>query len=119
MNVVLWIFQVTLALLFIMAGLIKALQYIKAKEAMAWVSDVPKGLVIFVGYAELLGAIGLILPMALGTLEFLTPVAGFAFAFIMLFAAIFHVNRKEYETIPMIFILLFISLFIGIGRLFF
>ncbi len=109
MNIVLWIVQLALALIFIMAGVLKVFQYGKAKESMSWVNDVPKGFVIFLGFVEILGAMGLVLPIALGILPFLTPLAALALAIIMVFAAIFHYNRKEFQIIPINIVLLFIS----------
>lgn len=119
MNVMLWIVQLVLALVFIMSGVLKAFQYKQAKEYMDWVGDVPKGVVIFLGFAEILGGVGLLFPMALGVLPIFTPIAAFALAILMLFAAIFHYHRKEIHTIPINVILLFIALFITIGRLYF
>src|SRR4051812_48172568 len=64
MNIALWIVQALLALAFGMAGLMKLTQP-KQKLAgqMAWVEDFAPNTVKLIGTLELLGAIGLILPL--------------------------------------------------------
>jgi uncharacterized membrane protein YphA (DoxX/SURF4 family) len=116
MNIVLWIVQVLLGLMFLMAGATKAFSYEKAKASMPWVKDSSKGLVIFIGLAELLGGLGLILPYALGITPILTPIAAFGLGIIMILAAGFHVKRKENQAIPMNLILLALALFVAFGR---
>ncbi len=62
MNIALWAVQVLLALAFLTAGLMKAFQPLdKVANSLGWVKDVPASLVRFIGVAELLGAIGLVL----------------------------------------------------------
>ena len=116
MNIVLWIVQILLAVMFIMAGMTKAFQYKKANETLPWVKDSSKGLVTFIGVAELLGGLGLILPRALDIMPILTPLAAIGLAFIMLFAAIFHAKRKENSAIGMNIILLLLAVFVAFFR---
>lgn len=116
MNIALWIVQGLLAIMFIFAGLTKSFQYEKAKASMPWVKEVSKGFVMFVGLSELLGGLGLVLPHATGIAPILTPIAGLALALIMLLAAIFHAQRKEYQAIGMNIILLALAVFVAIGR---
>ena len=117
MNIALWIVQVLLGLMFLIAGAMKAFAYEKAKASLPWVKDKSKGLVTFIGVAELLGGIGLILPYALDIVPTLTPIAAFGIALIMILAAAFHAKRKEYQGIGMNIILLALALFVVIGRL--
>ncbi|WP_010494731.1 DoxX family protein [Paenibacillus elgii] len=117
MNVVLWIVQGLLALGFMYSGWLKAFQYEAAKTSWTWVSDVPKDLVFFIGLAELLGAIGLILPQATKIVPVLTPIAAAGLAAIVLFGAVFHMMRGEYKEIVVNIIFLAFALFIAIGRL--
>jgi uncharacterized membrane protein YphA (DoxX/SURF4 family) len=116
MNIILWIAQGLLGLIFLMAGITKGFQYEKAKNMMPWVKDASKGLVTFIGIAELLGAIGLILPLALDISPILTPMSAVGLAIIMLLAAIFHAKRKEYGAIGINIILLALAVFVAIGR---
>ncbi|RJE88307.1 DoxX family protein [Paenibacillus sp. 1011MAR3C5] len=81
------------------SGWLKAFQYEKAKASWGWVKEVPKGLVFFIGLAELLGGIGVILPQALDIMPLLTPLAATGLATVVLFGAIFHIARKEYREL--------------------
>ena len=66
MSKVLWVLQVLLALVFLMAGGMKLVTPIADILAqgpqMAWAGDMPVIVVRFIGLVEVLGAIGLILP---------------------------------------------------------
>lgn len=115
MNIVLWVIQIVLALMFLMAGSMKVFQYEKTKESADWVQGASKGLVIFIGTVELLGAIGLIIPAATGILPILTPLAAIGIALIMLFAGIFHISRKESGFFNNL-IWFLLALFVAIGR---
>jgi uncharacterized membrane protein YphA (DoxX/SURF4 family) len=74
-NIALWISQVLLALGFLFAGWMHAIRFQEAKKQMAWVRDVPEPLARLIGAAEILGAIGLILPALTRILPWLTPLA--------------------------------------------
>lgn len=116
MNIALWVVQGLLAVMFLMAGATKAFQYEKAREKMAWVRDVPKGLVLFVGIAEVLGGLGLVLPALLGLPAVLTPLAAAGLALVMLLAAGLHAKRGEHQAIVMNMVLLLLSAFVTYGR---
>jgi hypothetical protein len=108
MNIALWIVQGILGLAFILLGSMKAFHLGKAIAGLSW------GLVTFIGIAELLGGLGLILPKATGVAPFLTPVAAIALGVIMILAAGFHIKRKENFGMTIIFLALLI--FVAIGR---
>ena len=75
----------------------------------------PQGLVISIGIVELLGVLGLILPMALKIKPILTPIAALGLAAVSMFGGIFHLVRNESDImINIIFMVL--ALFIAIGR---
>lgn len=116
-NIALWIVQGLLAAMFVMAGVMKAFQYEKAKEKLPWVKDVSKRLVTFIGLSELLGGIGLIVPQATGILPILTPVAAIGLSIIMLLAAKFHLSRKEMPGVITNLIILILAAFVAYGRL--
>src|SRR5262249_33633424 len=61
MNIALWIVQVLLGGMFLMAGVMKAFQYERAKASLSWVKTVPRSLTTFSGISELLGGLGLLL----------------------------------------------------------
>lgn len=116
MNIAIWIIQGLAALGFIYSGWLKAFQYEKAKESWGWVTEVPKGFVFFIGLAELLGAIGLIVPHALNIMPILTPLAATGLAAVVLFGAIFHLARKEYREILVNIVFFTFALIVALGR---
>jgi hypothetical protein len=84
---------------------------------MKWPGDVSAALVRFVGIAEILGPIGLILPMLTGILPWLTPLAAIGLAIIQVLAIGFHARRGETaKTLPANLVLLALSLFVVWGR---
>jgi uncharacterized membrane protein YphA (DoxX/SURF4 family) len=117
MNIALWIVQGLLAAVFLMAGFMKAS---KPKEdlaaQMAWVNDFSANTVKTIGILEILGAIGLILPLATGILPWLTPVAAVGLVLTMIGAAITHARRKENAMIGMNVMLLVLAAFVAYGR---
>lgn len=118
MNTVLWVVQGLVAVAFLMAGVMKASQPIDTLgKTMNWVRDVPPAFVRFIGAAEILGAIGLVVPELTGILPWLTPVAAVGLAIIMVGAAIFHASRREYSRVPMNLILLVVAVVVAYGRL--
>ena len=119
MNIVLWIVQGLLALAFLMAGFMKTFMPVETlKKNMTWVSAVAAPFVRFIGIAELLAAIGLILPAATGVLPWLTGAAAVGLVVIMLSASVFHASRREYSSIGMNVVLLLLAAFVAIGRLY-
>ncbi len=91
MNIALWVIQILLALAFLLAGVPKATQPITAlSKRLTWAKDVPAPLVRFIGVAEILGALGLILPALTGILPWLTVAAAIGLAIVMAAAIIFH-----------------------------
>lgn len=117
MNIALWIAQGSLAAMYLMAGTFKTFQTAKAKEQFPWAKNRSDGFVRFVGISELLGALGLILPMVTGILPWLTPIAAIGLSFIQLLAVLTeHLPKKEYTIIPMNILLLGLAIFIVFGR---
>jgi uncharacterized membrane protein YphA (DoxX/SURF4 family) len=117
MNLVLWIIAGVLAALFGMAGLMKATQpKEKLAENMGWVDDYSAGTVKLIGIAEILGALGLILPAAFGVAEILTPLAATGLAIIMVLAAVVHARRKETPMIAFNLVLAALAAFVAIMR---
>ena len=118
MNVVLWIIAGLLAVAFAGAGLMKLAQP-KAKLAasgMAWTEDFSDGQVKGIGAVEVLGALGLILPAALGIAEILTPLAAAGLAITMVGAAITHLRRGEGSMVPINVVLGGLALFVAVMR---
>ncbi|QTX04188.1 DoxX family protein [Agromyces archimandritae] len=97
MFIAAWIVSGIAGVVFFAAGLMKTL---KSKEALAaggmgWTEDFSVPQIKLIAIAEVLGGLGLILPVATGILPWLTPVAAFALVIIMVGATVVHVRRKE------------------------
>src|SRR5205809_8108810 len=90
LNLVLWSVQGFLAFVFLAAGAPKIIG--RGLERWTGFSDLPRPLVISIGLAEVLGAAGLVLPMATGILPWLTPLAAVGLAIIVLTATGFHIR---------------------------
>ena len=117
MNVALWVAQGLLAVLYLMAGTMKTFRTARAKEQLPWARNRSDGFVRFVGVSEVLGALGLILPMLTGILPWLTAVAALGLSLIQMLAIFTeHLPKKEYSIIPANIVLLALSLFIIFGR---
>jgi uncharacterized membrane protein YphA (DoxX/SURF4 family) len=117
MNIALWIVQVLLALLYAMSGILKTFQTAKAKQQFPWAKNRSDEFVRFVGTSELLGALGLILPLVTGILPWLTVLAAVGLTLIQLLAIFTeHLPKREYNVIPMNLVLLALSMFVVIGR---
>jgi uncharacterized membrane protein YphA (DoxX/SURF4 family) len=117
MNIALWIVAGLLALAFLLAGFMKAFRPVETlKKNMSWVGDVPTPFVRFIGAAEILAAIGLILPAITGIQQWLVAAAAGGLVIVMLSAALFHSSRKEWQNIGGNVLLLLLAAFIVVGR---
>ena len=117
MDVVLWVVQIFLAVAFLVAGGFKLFAPLgKLASAMAWVEDFDPRVVRLIGVAEMLGALGLVLPMLLGVATVLTPVAAAGLVLVMVGAAIVHVRRREFGMILPNVVLGGLALFVSVAR---
>jgi uncharacterized membrane protein len=113
----LWIVAILLAVAFGMAGLMKVSQpKEKLSPKMHWVDDYSATGVKLVGLAEILGALGLILPQATGIATVLTPLAAVGLAIIMVLAAIYHGRKGESREVVVNVVLFALAAFVAIGR---
>jgi len=117
MNIALWIVQGLLAAMYLMSGVMKTLQTSKAKEQFPWAKNRSDSFVRFVGISELLGALGLILPLVTGILPWLTVLAAIGLTLVQLLAIFTeHLPKKEYNVIPVNIVLVALAVFVVIGR---
>lgn len=93
-RVALWVVQLLLFALFVKHGYSSAFEPIE-EMGLAWTREVPEPLVRVIGYAELVGAAGLVLPAATRVLPWLTPLAAACLVLVMLSAATFHLARGD------------------------
>lgn len=117
LNVSLWLVQALLFVGFGMAGFMKLTQPLaELGQAMAWVTATPAALVRFIGFAELAGAIGLVLPALTRIKPVLTAWAGAGLATIMVLASFVHVARGEFGALPVNLVLGGLAAFVAWGR---
>lgn len=100
MLIALWIINGLLALAFLGAGTMKLLRSKPdlIASGMGWAEGFSTGAVKLIGAAELLGALGLILPLLTGIAPVLTPIASACLFAIMIGAVAVHLRRKESAT---------------------
>lgn len=117
MNSALWIAQGILAIAFLAAGSMKlARSKEKMAEAMPVFEDLSPGAVKLIGIVEVLGAAGVILPLWLGILPWLTPLAAAGLALLMIGAVGAHFKRGEIAEAAPAFVLLLLAGFVAWGR---
>jgi len=69
-----------------------------------------------IGFVEVVGALGLILPQATGIAETLTPLAACGLIVFQLFAFLTHARRKEYSNLPINVVFAAAAVFVAVGR---
>ncbi|GAA4985033.1 putative membrane protein [Nonomuraea thailandensis] len=117
MNVSLWVLQAVLAAVFGLTGIMHATRPKEKLSPMApWVEDFALTRIRLIGAAELLGALGLILPAVTGIAPILTPLAATGLAITMLGAVATHARRKEPAAIAVNVVLLTLAAVIAWGR---
>jgi hypothetical protein len=116
-NALLWLLAAPLALVFLTAASVRALAYDLARRQMAWVGAVPRPLLLFVSVAEILGALGLVLPGLTHASTLLIPLAAAGLGLIQFLAIFFHISRHEPRNATANVALLCILAFIAVGRL--
>lgn len=108
MIIAFWIVAGLAALAFLAAGLMKIARPkdALASSGLAWVEDFSSGPIKLIGLAEVLGAVGLVVPPLVGILPLLSPLAGIALAVLMVGAVVTHLRRKETPVPPLVLALL-------------
>jgi DoxX-like family len=119
MNILLWICQGLLSILFLYSGAFKAIKSEKQLVQMGQtgVKGLSYPLIRFIAVMELLGSLGITLPWALCIYKILTPVAAFGFALIMALAIFKHIQLKESKTALGNLAVMMVCLFVAILRL--
>jgi putative oxidoreductase len=93
LNIALWIFQALLAALFLWHG--QFMVFPPADMVAMINANMGEGLRVFVGVAEMLAAVGLILPGLTRILPSLTALAAAGLMIVMSSATVFHLFRGE------------------------
>lgn len=117
-SIGLWLAQLALAAMFLMAGAMKLMSGPADLVAMGmmWAENAPVALIKFIGLAEVAGALGVILPAATRIMPDLTKLAAAGLAVIMVLAAGLHITRGEFEVVPMNVVLFALAAFVIWGR---
>jgi hypothetical protein len=118
MNVVLWIIQGLLVLVFGFSALVKGTQS-KARAlalGMTGVANLPTSVMRFTAFCELLAIIGLVGPQATGIAPILTSLAAVGLGIIMILAARIHLRLGEPQTAAGNLILLALCVIVAVGR---
>ena len=118
LPIALWAAQIFLAIAFAVFGSMKATVSLdQLAGAMKWVPTVAPGFVRALGVAEILGAVGLILPSIARIQPRLTVAAAICLAILQVIAICLHATRGETaQTIGLNIILLGLAVFVAWGR---
>ncbi len=118
MNLVLWIIAIVLAVAFAGSGLMK-LVVPKDKLVTAgqgWAQDYSQTNIRLIGFVEIVGAVGLVLPAALHIAPILVPLAAVGLALVMVGAIVVHARRKEPMNIVVNVVLIVLAVIVALGR---
>jgi len=96
-NTWLWILAGFLAALFLGTGVLKLTRTRDeiVAEGLTWAEDYTEPQLRALGWAEVLGAVGLVVPALVG-LGIVTPVAASCLAVLTIGALVVHVRRREF-----------------------
>jgi uncharacterized membrane protein YphA (DoxX/SURF4 family) len=114
MNIVLWILQSLLALVFLAHGLMMVFP----PEAVAAQMNaaLPRWLQLFIGTSEVLAAVGLTLPAITRIQPWLVSAASVGLMIVMICATVFHLQRGETSSAIVTLVLLAMSTFVAYMR---
>lgn len=116
MIIAVWIASGLLAVAYLGTGAMKlASPKEKLAKNMAWVEDFSAPVVKLIGALEILGALGLVLPVLLNIAPVLTPLAACGLVVLQLVAIIVHLRRGERMIVPNV-VLLLLALFVALAR---
>jgi len=118
MNTILWIAQMSLAGIFLYAGFKNLFafqkQELRSTEGPSFqVVGVSGPTAFAIGFAEILGALGLVVPLGSQEPYFVAQMSAGALALLMLAACVYHARRREH-TSPIVG-LIFVALFVIVG----
>ena len=116
MNIVLWIIQILLALLFLFAGITKLLPIFTMPPPPPGMWMPPIWFLKFIGLCELLGALGLVLPGLFRRQQYLTVWAAIGLTIIMIGAVVITVMTMGAAAAVTPLIVLLLCVFVAYGR---
>jgi len=116
MNIALWIVQGLLIAMFVMVGVMHAIQPKEKLARNAWTVRHTAGMIKFIGISELIIGLGLIIPQLTGIIPILTPIAALALCLLMILAAINHYQHNEMKEIGINIFVMVLAAFVAYGR---
>ena len=118
MNMALWIVAIVLAAAFAGSGLVKELvpKEKLVTSGQGWAQDYSPTSIRLIGLAEILGAIGLVVPAAVHIAPILVPLAAIGLVLVMVGAAVVHARRNEPMNIAVNLVLIALAVFVAWGR---
>lgn len=114
MNITLWILQVLLAAVFAAHGWMLVSPPPELLDIIN--EELGVGFRLTLGIAEILGAVGILLPGVTRVLPWLTEVSAACFAFVSVSATILHVSRGEMSSAAITAALVVVTTFVAYGR---
>ncbi len=121
MNILLWILQVLLAVMFIFAGGTKLILPVSMLQSMASPNAIvfPAWFIRFIGVCEVLGALGLVLPGVFKIRQYLIPLAAVGLSIIMIGAVVTTAmgDGVAVALIPLVYLALLVFVAYGRSRL--
>jgi len=114
MNIVLWVFQVLLAVAFFAHGAMMVAP--PAAVAAQMNASLPRWFQLFLGIAELLAAVGLVLPGLTRIQPWLVSWAAGGIIIVMVSATLYHLVRGEVSSAVTTLILLAMAVFVAYMR---
>ena len=120
MNTILWIAQLGLAAIFFYAGIKNLLAFQKhdlraaAGPSFQWIG-VSAPTACAIGFAEILGAVGLVVPLGSQDPYILAQLSAGGLELLLIAACIYHARRNEH-TSPLVG-LFFLAVFVIVGRM--
>jgi hypothetical protein len=118
MNILLWIIQILLALLFLFAGGTKFYYTIEDMRRMGPPNQIlfPGWFIHFIGVCEILGALGLVLPGLLRIKQYLTVLAAIGLTIIMIGAVVVTAMSAGIGPVIVNVIFFLLCAFVAYGR---
>ncbi len=113
MNAILWVLQVLLAAAFFAHGMLFLTPPASMVEQMA---VLPRWFQLFLGTAEVLGAVGLTLPGMTRIMPGSIPAAAAGLAFVVVCATFWHIARGEFSSAIITAILAMLLAYVGYMR---
>jgi uncharacterized membrane protein YphA (DoxX/SURF4 family) len=114
MNKLLWVLQALLALAFLAHGIMLIAP--PPDIAVLMNAFLPRWFQLFLGIAEVLAAVGLIVPGVTRVQPWLVPAAAGGIVIVMASAVVLHTTRGEYGSAAQTLVLLLMAAFVTHGR---